>query len=494
MAMMEEFTPTETFDLLIFGGTGDLTVRKLLPALYHLDRKGQINRESRIIALSRRDFSQVEYLRFVLDGLKRHVPEGRFNEGQWQGFSEKLHFQRLDVASGSEWSCLKTLADECPGRVRVFYLAVAPDLYGTICSGLSGNGLINEQSRIVLEKPVGSNLASAQLLNSQVGEVFTEEQIFRIDHYLGKETVQNLMALRFANSLFEPLWRGHYIDHVQITVAEDIGVGTRGRFYDTTGALRDMVQNHLLQLLCLVAMEAPVNLDQDEIRNEKLKVLTALKPITKDELKDNTVRGQYINGAVSGQVVPSYLEDLDGTAKSQTETFVALKVEIDNWRWANVPFYLRTGKRMTEKRSEIVVQFAPVPHLIFTSDKQALPNHLVIRLQPDEGIKLVLMTKRPGINGFHLHSLPLNLSFAQAFQTGYPDAYERLLLDIIQGNPALFMRRDEVEMAWSWIDTIIDGWDRTRTRPEKYIAGTWGPAGSEVLIGRDLRAWYHEPV
>ena len=486
--------PAEPFDLIIVGGTGDLAIRKLLPALYHIDQAGRFNRKSRIISLSRRDFSRDEYLHFVLDGLKQHIPESRFNERQWQCFAGKLHFRRLDAASESEWRCLKTRVDEHAGRIRVFYLAVSPDLYGAICSGLSNNDVINRQTRIVLEKPIGFSLTSAQLLNNQVGEIFSEEQIFRIDHYLGKETVQNLLALRFANSLFEPLWRGHYIDHVQITVAEDIGIGTRGRFYDTTGALRDMVQNHLLQLLCLVAMEAPVNLDQDEIRNEKLKVLTALKPITKDEIRTHTVRGQYINGAVAGRVVPSYLEDLDSKSTSHTETFVALKVELDNWRWANVPFYLRTGKRMTEKRSEIVVQFAPVPHLIFSTDEQPIPNHLVIRLQPDEGIKLMLMTKRPGTDGFHLHSLPLNLSFAQAFATGSPDAYERLLLDIIQGTPALFMRRDEVETAWSWIDDIIDGWGRTRMRPENYIAGSWGPAGSDVLIGQDRRAWYHEPV
>lgn len=491
---MDEFTPTEPFDLIIFGGTGDLAVRKLLPALFQLDRASRFNRASRIISLSRREFSHDDYLRFVLDGLMQHLPENRFKERQWQGFAGKLHFRRLDAASESKWGCLKTLVDEHPGRIRVFYLAVSPDLYGAICSGLSKNDVINRQARIVLEKPIGFSLTSAQLLNNQVGEVFSEEQIFRIDHYLGKETVQNLLALRFANSLFEPLWRGHYIDHVQITVAEAIGIGTRGRFYDTTGALRDMVQNHLLQLLCLVAMEAPVNLDQDEIRNEKLKVLTALKPITKNEIKDHTVRGQYINGAVAGRVVPSYLEDLDSKSTSHTETFVALKVELDNWRWANVPFYLRTGKRMTEKRSEIVVQFAAVPHLIFSTDEQPVPNHLIIRLQPDEGIKLMLMTKRPGTGGFHLHSLPLNLSFAQAFATDYPDAYERLLIDIIQGNPALFMRRDEVETAWSWIDDLVDGWGRTRMRPEKYIAGTWGPAGSDMLIGRDQRAWYHEPV
>lgn len=491
---MEEFTSTEPYDLIIFGGTGDLALRKLLPALYHLDHKGQFKRESRIIALSRRNFSRDEYLHFVLEGLKQHVPKSRFNEKQWQDFAGKLHFRRLDAASESEWRCLMALVDEHPGRIRVFYLAVSPDLYGDICSGLSNNDVINRKTRIVLEKPVGFSLTSAQLLNNQVGEVFSEEQIFRIDHYLGKETVQNLLALRFANSLFEPLWRGHYIDHVQITVAEDIGIGTRGRFYDTTGALRDMVQNHLLQLLCLVAMEAPVNLDKDEIRNEKLKVLTALKPITKDEIKDHSVRGQYINGAVAGRVVPSYLEDLDSKSASHTETFVALKVEIDNWRWANVPFYLRTGKRMTEKRSEIVVQFASVPHLIFSTDEQPIPNHLIIRLQPDEGIKLMLMTKQPGSSGFHLHPLPLNLSFAQAFATNYPDAYERLLIDIIRGNPALFMRRDEVETAWNWIDNIIDGWGRARMRPENYIAGTWGPAGSDVLIGRDQRAWYHEPV
>lgn len=479
------------FDLIIFGGNGDLAARKLMPALYQLDRKGHFDRYSRIIALSRRNFSQDEYLGFVQDGLKQHLPGNRIDERQWRDFAGKLHFRCLDAASGSEWECLRILIDEHSDRIRVFYLAVSPDLYGAVCSGLTGNDLINRQSRIVMEKPIGSNLPTAELLNDQVGEVFSEQQIFRIDHYLGKETVQNLLALRFANSLFEPLWRGQFIDHVQITVAEKIGIGSRGRFYDGTGALRDMVQNHMLQLLCLVAMEAPVSLDQDDIRNEKIKVLRALKPLGKETVQKHTVRGQYVSGALADRVVPSYTEEPDVPAKSHTETFVALKVEIDNWRWANVPFYLRTGKRMGEKRSEIMVRFAPVPHLIFTSEEHPATNHLVIRLDPDEGVKLVVMTKQPGTGGYHLHPLPLNLSFAR---TDYPDAYERLLTDIINGNPALFMRRDEVETAWDWIDNIIDGWDRMKMRAEQYIAGTWGPAGADLLIGRDHRAWHNNPL
>jgi len=323
-----------------------------------------------------------------------------------------------------------------------------------------------------------------------VGDCFAENQIYRIDHYLGKETVQNLLALRFANSLFEPLWRRGAIDHVQITVAEDLGVGGRVEYYDKIGALRDMVQNHLLQLVCLVAMEAPSSLHHDAVRDEKIKVLRALRPITEDAVRTSTVRGQYTAGAINSKTVPGYADEL-GETRSSTETFVALKLEIDNWRWSNVPFYVRTGKRLKGKHSEIVVQFHEVPHSIFPEQKyNVAPNRLTIRLQPDEGVKLSVMAKEPGPGGFDLRPVSLDLSFEETFGVRYPDAYERLLMEVLRGNPALFMRRDEVEAAWHWIDTIIDSWDASKQKVETYVAGSWGPAASSFLLDRDGREWH----
>ncbi|MEM8683810.1 MAG: glucose-6-phosphate dehydrogenase, partial [Pseudomonadota bacterium] len=310
------------------------------------------------------------------------------------------------------------------------------------------------------------------------------------DHYLGKETVQNLLALRFGNSLFEPLWRRGAIDHVQITVAEDLGVGNRVEFYDKVGTLRDMVQNHIIQLVCLVAMEAPSSLHHDAVRDEKMKVLRALKPISPEFVRDNTVRAQYKAGAINGSTVSGYLDELDGST-SDTETFVALKLEIENWRWSGVPFYLRSGKRLKEKHSEIVVQFQDVPHSIFPEQEYNVqPNRLSIRLQPDEGVKLSVMAKNPGPGGFDLKPVSLDLSFEETFGVRYPDAYERLLMEVLRGNPALFMRRDEVEAAWHYIDSIIDGWSQTRHKVESYVAGTWGPAASSLLLDRDGRSWH----
>jgi glucose-6-phosphate 1-dehydrogenase len=363
-------------------------------------------------------------------------------------------------------------------------------LFGPIANGLKANNLITANSRIVLEKPLGRDLASASEINDQVGKCFAENQIYRIDHYLGKETVQNLLALRFANSLFEPLWRRGAVDHVQITVAEELGVGGRIEFYDRVGALRDMVQNHLLQLVCLTAMESPSSLHHDAVRDEKIKVLRSLRPIDTDLARSHTVRGQYAAGAIRNQTVPGYQEEL-GDVESSTETFVALKVEIDNWRWSNVPFYLRTGKRLKGKHSEIVVQFQDVPHSIFPEQKfDVAPNRLTIRLQPDEGVKLTLMAKEPGPGGFDLRPVSLDLSFEETFGLRYPDAYERLLMEVLRGNPALFMRRDEVDAAWRWVDSIIAAWESSNQKVETYMAGTWGPGGSSLLLDRDGRAWH----
>jgi glucose-6-phosphate 1-dehydrogenase len=363
-------------------------------------------------------------------------------------------------------------------------------LFGPIAQGLKKNKLITDNSRIVLEKPLGRDLASASAINNEVGECFAENQIYRIDHYLGKETVQNLLALRFANSLFEPLWRRGAVDHVQITVAEELGVGGRIDFYDDVGALRDMVQNHLLQLVCLTAMESPSSLHHDAVRDEKIKVLRALRPISADEVRTSTVRGQYTAGAIKGETVHGYDEEL-GDRQSSTETFVALKLEIDNWRWSNVPFYLRTGKRLKGRHSEIVIQFQDVPHSIFPEQVfNVEPNRLTIRLQPDEGVKLSIMAKEPGPGGFELRPVSLDLSFEETFGLRYPDAYERLLMEVLRGNPALFMRRDEVDAAWEWIDNIIEAWQTSRQKVEPYVAGSWGPSGSSLLLDRDGRAWH----
>ncbi|MDH3373465.1 MAG: glucose-6-phosphate dehydrogenase [Gammaproteobacteria bacterium] len=487
---MAKLLPVDVFDLIIFGGTGDLAMRKLLPALYHRDRDGQFTGDSRIIAVGRGALSKKAYLAEVKEALQKNLADDDFDAEFWRSFSERIKYVKADAMSHNEWGSLKKTLAGKEERIRVIYLATAPSLFGPIAKGLATNRLITANSRIVLEKPLGRDLESASEINNQVGECFAENQIYRIDHYLGKETVQNLLALRFANSLFEPLWRRGTVDHVQITVAEELGVGGRIEFYDRVGALRDMVQNHLLQLVCLTAMEAPSSLHHDAVRDEKIKVLRALRPIDADAVRDHTVRGQYAAGAIKGETAAGYLEELGG-ADSSTETFVALKIEIDNWRWSNVPFYLRTGKRLKGKHSEIVVEFQDVPHSIFPQqDFAVMPNRLTIRLQPDEGVKLTLMAKEPGPGGFDLRPVSLDLSFEETFGIRYPDSYERLLMEVLRGNPALFMRRDEVDAAWQWIDGIISGWEHSRQKVESYVAGSWGPTASSVLLDRDNRAWY----
>jgi glucose-6-phosphate 1-dehydrogenase len=486
---MAKFVPVDTFDLVIFGGAGDLALRKLLPALYHRDLDGQLPAGSRIISLGRRAISREQFLQKVCDSMCANLAAAEYTEEFWQSFSDRLQYIQTDALEPYNWQALKTALDGYEDRTRVFYLATSPTLFGAIAAGLSHNNLVNDEVRIVLEKPIGGDHASAIQINDQVGQCFPEHRIFRIDHYLGKETVQNLLALRFANSLFEPLWNRGNIDHVQITVAEDLGVGERIEFFDQVGTLRDMVQNHLMQLLCLTAMEAPTSRDHDAVRDEKIKVLRSLKPIGAGAVRDNTVRGQYQAGAIDGRAVDGYLDELQGKA-STTETFVALKLHIDNWRWSNVPFYLRTGKRLGQKYSEIVIQFKEVPYSIFpelTGDQGA--NRLSIRLQPDEGVKLSLMLKDPG-PGFHLRPAALDLSFADSSGARYPDAYERLLVEVMRGDPALFMRRDEVEAAWRWIDDIIEGWQATDQLVEDYVAGTWGPTASSLMLDRDGRAWF----
>lgn len=489
---MAKFVPVDVFDLVIFGGGGDLALRKLMPALYHRDRDGQLPAEARIIAIGRSHMDVSVYLSTVRESLQAHLGASGFEEGLWHSFARRLNYLSANALDHATWGELVSALAGFESRTRVVYLATAPALFGPIAEGFRANGLINDDVRIVLEKPVGHDFASAREINDQVGACFPENRIFRIDHYLGKETVQNLLALRFGNSLFEPLWNRSNVDHVQITVAEELGVGGRIEFYNQVGALRDMVQNHLLQLLCLVAMEPPTSQHHDAVRDEKMKVLRALKPIGAERVRSHTVRGQYRAGAIDGLAVPGYSEEL-GHAGSLTETFVGLKLEIDNWRWSSVPFYLRTGKRLKKKYSEIVVQFQQVPHSIFPQlDRAGSPNRLTLRLQPDEGVRLSLMSKEPGPGGFDLRPVSLNLSFEEAFGARYPDAYERLLMEVIRGNPALFMRRDEIELAWRWIDGIIAGWAENGQKVEGYEAGTWGPTASSLLLDRDGRAWYAE--
>ncbi len=491
--MSSQIIPVEPFDYVVFGGTGDLAERKLLPALYHRQLDGQLSDPTRIIGASRSVLSHEEYRKFAQDALKEHLKQSEYDEAQVKIFIDRLFYIPVDAKSDSGWDQLKQLLDEGKDRVRAFYLAVAPAIFGDISERIRDHKLITKMTRIVVEKPIGRDLASALELNDTIGKVFKEEQIFRIDHYLGKETVQNLMALRFANTLYEPLWNSSYIDHVQITVAESVGLESRAGYYDKAGALRDMVQNHILQLLCLVAMEVPPSMNAEAVRDEKLKVLRALKPITPGNVEKLTVRGQYRAGASAGGAVRGYLEELDGGV-SNTETFVAIKAEVDNWRWAGVPFYIRTGKRMAGRMSEIVITFKPIPHSIFDEAAGRIAaNQLIIRLQPDEGVKQSLMIKDPGPGGMRLRNVSLDMTFAEAFNARSADAYERLLLDVVRNNQTLFMRRDEVEAAWRWIDPILKAWEAVGQQVQAYTAGTWGPSQAIALIERDGRTW-HEVI
>jgi glucose-6-phosphate 1-dehydrogenase len=398
----------------------------------------------------------------------------------------------VDASSADDFAGLAKKLKGCDDHVRAFFLSTAPDIFAPICEGLATHNLVTPTSRVVLEKPLGHDRESSAQINERVGSIFTEKQIFRIDHYLGKETVQNLLALRFGNTLFEPLWRRGRVKHVQITVAEELGVERRAQFYDETGALRDMVQNHLLQLLCITAMEPPATSNPDAMRDEKLKVLHALRPLRGRDVLQRTVRGQYKAGAAGGKPVVGYLAEKDVPSDSTTETFVALRVDIDSWRWAGVPFYLRTGKRLQEKLSEIVVTFEDVPLSIYErpDTPQAL-NRLVIQLQPDESIELTVLAKFPG-EVMRLKPANLSLDFSETFKAPRLDAYERLLTDVLKGNLTLFMRRDELDAAWQWIDPIREAWGQEGEPPKTYTAGSWGPAAASSLLSRDGFAWRNE--
>lgn len=487
--MVSKIIPIAPCDFVVFGGTGDLAERKLIPALFQRQKVGQLSEPTRIIGSSRTQMSTESYRQFAQKALATHVEASDLESEEVKKFLERLFYVAVDATSEQGWVELKTLVEKNAASVRAFYLAVSPSLFGDIVKKLGINGLVSEETRIIVEKPIGRDLKSARDLNNILASVFDERQIFRIDHYLGKETVQNLMALRFANALYEPLWNGNHIDHVQITVAEAVGFEGRAGYYDQAGALRDIVQNHMLQLLCLVAMEPPASNHADAVRDEKLKVLRSLAPMRGAIVAQNSVRGQYTAGAGVQGPVGGYLEDL-GRTDSTTETFVALKVGINNWRFSGVPFYLRTGKRMARRVSEVVIVFKPIPHNIFGDEAgDIIANRLVIRLQPDEGVKQWLMIKDPGPGGMRLRHIPLDMSFADSFAIRSPDAYERLLMDVVRGNQTLFMRRDEVEAAWQWIDPILEAWEGLDQPVHGYTAGTWGPSRAVALIERDGRSW-----
>ena len=480
------------YNIVLFGGNGDLAMRKLLPALFRLHEFGHIAAEGFIIGASRTELSHNGYLDIVRENLSIHLDEGELDVDAWERFSARLRYACVDANEAESFSNLSEIIDSSPINNSMYYFSTSPSLFGSICSNLNAAALINNNSRVVLEKPIGEDLESSKVINDEVARYFQEQQIYRIDHYLGKETVQNLLSVRFANALFEPLWNSNGIDHVQITVSETVGVEGRWSYYNRAGALRDMVQNHLLQLLCLVAMEPPSSLDADAVRDEKLKVLKSLRPINAEDVTQKTVRGQYRPGAVDGVPVPGYLEGAN-EQHSSTETFVALRTEIDNWRWAGVPFFMRTGKRMPVRYSEIVIQFKEVPHSIFKAEGGAIgPNKLIIRLQPEESIQLVMMNKVPGLDeSMKLRAVPLNLTLSEAFDNPRtPAAYERLLLDVLRNNQTLFMRRDEIEEAWVWIDRIQKGWKKSFDAPKKYTAGSWGPAAAVALIVRDGQNWH----
>ena len=484
-------TASPAFDMVLFGGTGDLAMRKLLPALYEAHRAGSLHASGRIVALGRAALTLDGYLEQVRSQSGPHL-KADFASAEWASFVARLHYLRLDADRPADFEALADLLGTEDAHITVCYLATAPSLFERICAQLARVGLNHPRVRVVLEKPLGHDLESSEAINAAVARSFAESQLYRIDHYLGKESVQNLMAMRFGNVLFEPLWRREWVDNVQITIAEDLGVEGRGEFYDKTGALRDMMQNHLLQLLCMVAMEPPASLQADAIRDEKLKVLQALKPFAEADVASKTVRGQYRAGAIDGKPVVGYLQEADIDPASRTETFVALKAEIVNWRWAGVPFFLRTGKRMQERLAEIVISFRAVPLSLFGGPTAVQgANRLVIRLQPEESISLHFLSKEPG-DGMRLHPTKLDLDVEATAQKRRADAYERLLLDVIRGQLGLFMRRDELAAAWHWVEPILECWQRNSEPPKTYTAGTWGPAASSALLSRDGAAWHEE--
>ncbi|MCK5888971.1 MAG: glucose-6-phosphate dehydrogenase [Methylococcales bacterium] len=487
MIKQDTFPPC---DLIIYGALGDLSTRKLLVSLYRLDHAGLLEDDTKIIGVDLHQKDDKAFVKTAQNSLKKFLHED-VDKSVWDTFSARLSYLQIDLTKKDQYQQLKTAIDS-KKRVMINYFSVAPFLFKPICQGLAHAKVLNDDSKVVMEKPLGHDLKSSQDINDAFADVFNEDQIFRIDHYLGKETVLNLLALRFANSIFTSNWDHNTIDSVQITVAEEVGIEGRWEYFDRAGQTRDMLQNHLLQILTFIAMEPPVNLEATSIRREKIKILEALRPITAENVTKKTVRGQYVSGFVKGQEVPGYLEEEGANEGSSTESFIALRVDIDNWRWADVPFYLRTGKRMHNKRTEIVINFKQLPHNIFKDSFIDLPaNKLVIHLQPKEGIDIQMLNKVPGIGGsIKLQRTKLDLSFSETFKDKKIfGGYERLILEAMRGNPTLFLSREEIEQAWTWIDSIRDAWSHQNEDPKPYPAGSWGPVASVALLARDGRAW-----
>jgi glucose-6-phosphate 1-dehydrogenase len=476
-------------DLIIFGATGDLSARKLFPALFQLDAAGLLPDDLGIIAVARQEQTTEGFH----DELLARMGSARrqsINDTAWQQFAQRLTYLSADFSTPSAFKGLQAELSE--SRTSLFYLATPPSLFATICEQLSTDGCLAGSCRIVLEKPIGESLDTSRKVNETLAQFFDEQDIYRIDHYLGKETVQNLLVLRFANRFINSQWDQSCIDHIQITVAEKVGIEGRWAYYDGVGQLRDMVQNHLMQLLCLVAMEPPNSLEAESIRDEKVKIVKALRPIDASSVKDHVVRGQYSQGVIDGESVPGYFDEegCEGHG-SDTETFVAIKAHVDNWRWSGVPFYLRTGKRMPDKVTEIIIQYKALPHHIFGEGESAEPNRLIIRLQPNEGIEMTMVSKRQSLRDkLSLQTHTLNFDFREDGDVDrIPDAYERLFLDAINGDPSLFVGREEIEESWRWCDRLISASEQCGVKVTAYQAGSWGPSKSELLIDRDGRSW-----
>ena len=487
--------PSATF--LLFGATGDLAHRMIFPSLYNLVADGLLPDDFMIVASGRTEMDDEAFRADIDKALQKFVGADRYDAEVAARLKAMIGYQPVEAGKPEQFKKLAKRLDGRAERGLSVYLSTPPSLFAPTAQGLADAGLITPTTRIAMEKPIGKDLASSKEVNNGIGALFDESQIFRVDHYLGKETVQNLLALRFGNVMFEPLWNATAIDHVQITVGETVGLEGRVSYYDGVGALRDMVQNHVLQILSIIAMEPPARMDPTAVRDEKVKVLRSLRPMTAETVKTNSVRGQYTPGAVGGEIVTGYSDELG--KPSDTETFVALKAHIDNWRWQGVPFYLRTGKRMPTRQSEIQIQFKPVRHSIFGRDGQHSgggsglePNTLIIRLQPDEYIRLLIMSKRPGLErDVHLEEVTLDVSLTAAFAGQRRRiAYERLILDLLAGDQTLFVRRDEVEAQWTWIDSIIDGWQEAGVKPSPYASGNWGPSSAIALIERDGASWH----
>ncbi len=487
--------------LVIFGATGDLAQRKLIPALYNLLLDKTLPKDFAVLGVSRRQMTDQAFRAQLQDGIKKYSRQA-LQETTWRQFERHLFYLSGKLDDPTTYKEIKACAEKIEAEFnlkgnRIFYLAIPPTSIVPITQGLEQGGLVQPVaqtlpfSRLIIEKPIGRDLVSAQQINASVGHIFDESQIYRIDHYLGKETVQNLLVLRFANGIFEPLWNSKYIDHVQITVSEEEGVGTRASYYEEAGALRDMIQNHILQLLCLVAMEPPWSLDSDVVRSTRLDVIRSLRPIVGADVNRQTVRAQYSSGIINGKEVPGYRRELGVRPDSTVETYVALRVFIDNWRWAGVPFYIRTGKRMSKRATEISIQFKGIPQVLFNKNlpQPLSPNILSLKVQPNEGFSLQIISKAPG-SKVAIHPVEMDFQYGTTYETASPDAYERLLLDVMAGDTTLFMRRDAVEVAWAWVTEILDGWQRYGSKwlPE-YTAGSWGPVEADRLIEQDNREW-----